>query len=87
MPQATEDRGAAAPAPYYEQGGTRARIRGYVLSEMLRGAGIAALVVLTIGVGLWVIWLLGLFLPPESKLAPPPMPFSAVQTVTLSDRV
>jgi len=63
---------------YYQQGGRRGAIRNFVLNEMVRGAGWGALVVFGIGFVLWAIYLVGLLLPPESKTAPPPMPFSQV---------
>lgn len=87
MPQATEDTGTVAPVPYYEQGGKRARIRGFVLSEMLRGAGISGVVIVIVALSVWVVYLIGLLLPAESKNAPPPMPFSSVRTVIVADTV
>jgi hypothetical protein len=63
---------------YYQSGGKRAQIRNYVLSEMMRGAGWGALAIAIVVVPMWVIYLLGLFLPEDSKNAPPPMPFSAL---------
>jgi hypothetical protein len=66
---------------YYDQGGRRGAIRNFVLNEMVRGAGWGALVVFGIGFLLWAIYLLGLLLPPESKTAPPPMPFSQVHVI------
>jgi hypothetical protein len=63
---------------YYQQDGRRGAIRNYVLNEMVRGAGWGALFVFAIGLFLWAIYLVGLLLPPESKTAPPPMPFSQV---------
>ncbi len=56
------------------------RLRNWVLSEMLRGAGYAALLLLVIGVSYGIIWGIGQLLPAESKNAPPPMPFSALHT-------
>ena len=80
MPQATDKNTVATPAPYYAQS-RRSVIRGFVLSEMMRGAGYAALVIVSIGLLLKAIYLLGLLLPEDSKNAPPPMPYSQVQTV------
>ena len=54
------------------------RLRNWVLSEMMRGAGYAALFLLVIGVSYGIIWGVGQLLPDESKNAPPPMPFSAL---------
>jgi Intrinsic membrane protein PufX len=63
------------------------RLRSWILSEMLSGAGKAALFVVLIGVSLYAIYLLGLLLPEESKQAPSPQqqgaieaPVSATQT-------
>jgi hypothetical protein len=55
------------------------RLRSWILSEMLSGAGKAALFVVLIGVSLYAIYLLGLLLPEESKQAPAPMPQSAIE--------
>ena len=55
-----------------------ARLRNWVLSEMLRGAGYAALFLLAIGIFYAVVWGVGQLLPDESKNAPPPMPYSAL---------
>jgi hypothetical protein len=63
---------------YLQSVGRRIQIRNFVLSEMMRGAGWAALAIAVIVVPLWLIYLLGLFLPEASKTAPPPMPFSAL---------
>ncbi len=63
----------------YIQETTGARIRNWILYEMLRGAGYAAVVLVTIGVTIGVIYLVGLLLPAESRDAPPPMPFSQIE--------
>lgn len=63
---------------YLRKGGRRGAIRSFVLTEMMRGAGWAGLVVVGIALVLAAIYLLGLLLPAESKNAPPPMPFSAL---------
>jgi hypothetical protein len=55
------------------------RLRSWILSEMLSGAGKAALFVILIGVVLYAIYLVGLLLPEESKQAPAPMPQSAIE--------
>ena len=54
------------------------RLRNWILSEMLRGAGYAAAVLLAIGATIGLIWVVGQFLPDDSKNAPPPMPYSAL---------
>ena len=80
MPQATDKNTATGNA--YFQTSRPAQIRSFITMEMLRGAGYAAALVLTLGLGLWAIYLLGLLLPEDSKLAPPPMPYSMVQPLT-----
>jgi hypothetical protein len=55
------------------------RLRNWVLSEMLRGGGYAALLLLGIGAFIGVIYLVGMLLPEDSKNAPPPMPYSAYE--------
>jgi hypothetical protein len=57
--------------PYFEQTEAQ-RLRSWILTEMLSGAGKAAVVLVAIGVLLWAIWGLGQLLPPESKQAPSP---------------
>jgi len=47
-------------------------LRSWALSEMLRGAGYAAIVLIGIGVFIYALYLLGLLLPEESKQAPSP---------------
>ncbi len=54
------------------------RLRNWVLSEMLRGAGYALAFLLVIGVIYGIIWGIGQFMPDERLNAPPPMPFSAI---------
>lgn len=63
----------------YIQESPSARLRNWVLSEMMRGAGYAALLLLVIGIGYAIIWGIGQLLPAESKNAPPPMPYSAYE--------
>lgn len=58
--------------PYWEQG-RASMLRNFVLSQMLRGAGWSALVIILIGVSLYVLYLGSLLLPEESKQAPSPM--------------
>ena len=60
------------------------RLRNWVLSEMLRGAGYAAAVLVGIGALVGLIYVVGQFLPADSKNAPPPMPFSALQAPVLT---
>jgi len=59
--------------PYFEQT-ERQRLRAWILTEMLGGAGRAALVLVAILLLMYLIHLLGLLLPEDSKTAPPPMP-------------
>jgi len=62
----------------YIQESPTARLRNWVLSEMLRGAGYAALFLFVIGLIYAVLWGIGQFMPDERLNAPPPMPFSAL---------
>jgi len=61
----------------YIQETPTARVRNWVLSEMMRGAGYALMFLLAIGVFYAIVWGIGQLLPAESKNAPPPMPYSA----------
>jgi hypothetical protein len=56
-----------------------AMLRSWVLGQMLRGAGFAAVLVFGIGFLLYAIYLVGLLLPEESKQAPAPMPQSHLE--------
>lgn len=62
----------------YIQESPTQRLRNWVLSEMMRGAGYALAFLLAIGVIYGVIWGVGQLLPSESKNAPPPMPYSSL---------
>lgn len=75
MPRATNK---SADSGMYYDATPKSQIRSFITMEMLRGAGYAGAVVLMLGLGLWAIYLLGLLLPEDSKLAPPPMPYSQV---------
>jgi hypothetical protein len=57
--------------PYWEER-PAVMLRTWVLGQMLRGAGYAAVVVFGIGLVLYAIYLLGLLLPADSKTAPDP---------------
>jgi hypothetical protein len=59
---------------HYIQQTEAQRIRSWILHEMLGGAGKAAIVVVAIGLLMYLIHLLGMILPADSKTAPPPMP-------------
>jgi hypothetical protein len=63
---------------YIEQTRTQ-RVRNWILAEMMRGGGYAAILLLGIGGVIGVIYLVSLLLPAESKNAPPPMPYSAYE--------
>ena len=54
------------------------RLRSWILSEMLRGAGYTAVILVAIALIVVAIRVVAWFLPPESQNAPPPMPFSQV---------
>ncbi len=57
----------------YFQTSRRTNLTAWVTTEMLRGAGWAALVLIVIGVTLWAIYGVGLLLPAESRETPDPM--------------
>lgn len=61
--------------PYYEERPS-VMLRTWILGQMMRGAGYAALVVLGIGLLIYAIYLFGLLLPADSKTAPDPTPES-----------
>lgn len=52
-----------------------ARLRSWILAQMMRGAGYAAILVFGTMLLIYAIYLLGLLLPPESKTAPSPFGF------------
>jgi hypothetical protein len=60
--------------PFYEES-EAARLRSWVLGQMLRGAFYAAILFFGVLVLIYAIYLLGLLLPPESKTAPSPYGF------------
>ena len=57
----------------------QARLRLWVLGQMLWGAGISSVIVIGIGVLLGAIWAVGEFLPERSKEAP--SPYGAIEIV------
>jgi hypothetical protein len=57
---------------YYETSDTTTALRSWILWQMLRGMGMAALFVAAIGLVLVAIWAVGEILPPESKTQPSP---------------
>ncbi|NNE53725.1 MAG: RC-LH1 core complex protein PufX [Sulfitobacter sp.] len=61
---------------FLRTGETTFRLRADVLALMLKGAGYAALFCFGVGFLLWAIYAIGLLLPPESKEADDPTPFS-----------
>ncbi len=58
--------------PYMTEGRTQ-MLRGWVLAQMLRGAGWAAMVVVGVVVTIWIIYGIGLLLPEQSRETPAPM--------------
>jgi len=52
------------------------RLRADALALMLKGAGYAALFCVAVGLVYWIIYGVSLLLPPESKEADDPTPFS-----------
>jgi len=57
---------------YYTEKDTTSALRSWVMWQMLRGMGWAALFVLAIGLVLGGIWAVGQVLPADSKTAPSP---------------
>ncbi len=57
----------------YFQTSRRTSLTAWITGEMLRGAGWAALFVITTGLALWAIYGVGLLLPAESRETPDPM--------------
>ncbi len=58
-----------------------AMLRSWILTQMMTGAGWAALFVFGTMLLLYVIYLLGLLLPAESRQTPDPMPRSSIEWV------
>jgi acyl-CoA hydrolase len=48
-------------------------LRGWVLAQMMRGAGLAAAVVFGVALVIWAIYGIGLLLPAENRETPAPM--------------
>jgi hypothetical protein len=69
---------------YFTESGTTA-LRSWVLWQMLRGMGYAALFVFVIGATLGAIWVVGQFLPEESKTAPSPYGYMITAPAALVD--
>lgn len=65
----------------------RAQLSTWIAGQMLRGAGWAALVVVGFGVILTAIWLVGTFLPEDSKLAPDPNTWSSLVLQDVTEQV
>lgn len=57
---------------YTGESNTTSSLRSWVMWQMLRGMGWAALFVIAIGLSLTAIWVVGQMLPAESKTAPSP---------------
>ncbi len=57
------------------------RLRIWVLGQMIWGGFLAAIVVFAIGAVLAAIWVVSMFLPPESKQAP--SPYGALELVQI----
>ena len=57
---------------YYTEPNKTAAIRSWIMWQMLRGMGWAALFVFVIGLIYGAIWAVGQILPEESKQAPSP---------------
>jgi Intrinsic membrane protein PufX len=65
--------------PYFDER-PAVMLRSWVLTQMLRGAGYAAVLVLGVGFLIYAIYLFGLLLPADSKTAPDPTPESHLST-------
>jgi Intrinsic membrane protein PufX len=59
--------------PYYAEDSHGRMLRAWVLGQMMRGAGLAAVFVLVLGLGLYALYGIGLLLPAESRETPAPM--------------
>jgi hypothetical protein len=56
---------------YFREGRTTSLVY-WGLGQMMKGAGMAAAFVIAIGLALWVLYAVGLFLPEESRQTPDP---------------
>jgi hypothetical protein len=72
---------------YFFETSRRSVMRNWILSEMLRGGGYAAVVVFGTMIAIWLIYLFGLLLPEDSKNAPPPMPYSHLEAPAETTRL
>ncbi len=63
----------------YVQQSRPAMLRSWIASQMLSGAGYAALFLFGTMLVLYVIYLIGLLLPEESRQTPDPMPRSSIE--------
>jgi Intrinsic membrane protein PufX len=63
---------------YFGTPSRRAHITTWIGTEMLRGAGYGAAVVVGFGLVLTVIWFVGTFLPAESRETPDPNTWSSL---------
>jgi hypothetical protein len=59
--------------PYYAEESHGRMLRSWALGQMLRGAGLAGVFVLVLGLGLYALYGLGLLLPAESRETPAPL--------------
>lgn len=64
---------------YFGTPSRRAHLSTWIGTEMLRGAGYGAAVVVGFGLILTVIWFVGTFLPEESKQSPDPNTWSSLE--------
>ena len=63
---------------YFQQPNRRSAIRDYIFLQMMKGGLYAAVVFFGILLLIGLLYLVGELLPEESKLAPPPMPYSQI---------
>lgn len=73
--------------PFYMDHDHKAQLRAWGLSEMMRGGLYGLLFMLAIGAFFLVLWVIGLLLPPESKTAPGPMPYSQIEAPLAPTRI
>ncbi|MDX5349758.1 MAG: RC-LH1 core complex protein PufX [Paracoccaceae bacterium] len=62
---------------YFREGRT-ASLAFWGLGQMMKGAGLAAAFVVTVGLVLWALYAVGVLLPEESKQAPDPNTWSSL---------
>jgi len=67
---------------YFQQPNRRSAIRDYIFLQMMKGGLYAAVLFFGILSLIGLLYLVGQLLPADSKLAPPPMPYSQIVVPT-----